>query len=841
MFVRPRPHPWRMIVPSMPPVDPERWRALSRLLDEALDLPRDDRAAWLASLSERDTTLAADLRSLLDEHAGVEASGFLEATARPAWRPAPMPPRAGQILGAYRLVSLIGQGGMGSVWLAERCDGRFKGRAAVKLLNAALVGRAVEGRFQREGQILARITHPHVAHLIDAGVTATGQPYLVLEFVEGQTIDRYCAERSLGLDARLRLCLDVLGAVAHVHANLIVHRDIKPQNVLVSDEARVKLLDFGIAKLFTHDGALEDSAAADASAITREAGAALTPAFAAPEQLSQGPVTTATDVYALGVLLYLLLTGQHPAGRALSTPAALVRAVVEEEPRRMSDAVVDDPEDPEAVARHAARCGSTPSRLQRALRGDLDTIVAKALKKEPLERYASVAAMADDLRRHLQGEPISARPDTVRYRAAKFVGRHAWGVAAAAVVVALVAGLTVVYANRVSTERDRARREAAKAARVSEVLTGLLMGADPIANRATREGVTVRGLLDGGVAKVQQELTDQPEAQAEILTVLGRIYRRYGVYDTAQLLLEQALASGERVFGPEDLRLAQTLTELGALHTEKGDYATAEQSLERALEMRRHLLGSDHPDNAVTMVELGRVYQDRGFNQRSEPLQREALAIRQRVLGEEHRETAVSLSDLAAVLRLNGDLDGAEALLRECLDLNRRVRGDTHPNTGTTLHDLGLLAAARGDLTSAEALFRQAMEIHRTALGDQHPLLATALNSLSHVLRTQGRDDEAASALQGALAIVRPVLGSDHQLVAIYTINLAAVRLAQQDAASAELLLREGLRVRSLSPDVIPGRRRTLPEDDWSVGAVKNLLDRARERRAMPPPLTARR
>ena len=385
----------------MPALSPDRWRAVSPYLDEALEIATVDRTAWLAGIRARDAALAADLGTLLADHDAVHEARFLE-------RAVPLPPHtaltlslAGQTLGAYRLVSRIGQGGMGSVWLAERCDGRFDGRAAVKLLNIALMGRAGEERFRREGNILARLTHPHIAHLVDAGVSPTGQPYLVLEHVDGQTIDRYCDEHALGIEARLRLFLDVLEAVAHAHANLIVHRDIKPANVLVRVDGQVKLLDFGIAKLLEGDAEWGQPPAAEASALTRDGGAALTPEYAAPEQVTGGQVTTATDVYALGVLLYVLLTGQHPVGRARS-PADLVRAIVDTEPRRVSDAVVSQTETPETLARHAARCGSTPGKLRRVLHGDLDTIIAKALKKNAPERYASVTALAEDLRRALR-------------------------------------------------------------------------------------------------------------------------------------------------------------------------------------------------------------------------------------------------------------------------------------------------------------------------------------------------------------------------------------------------------------------------------------------------------
>jgi serine/threonine-protein kinase len=775
-------------------VNADRWRAVSPLLDEALELGVDQQAMWLASLRARDPALADDLRALLAEHQALGASPFLTDAVPVSARPGAVPSPAGQVLGAYRLVSPIGQGGMGSVWLAERCDGRFEGHAAVKLLNIAVPGPAGEERFRREGTILARVTHPHIAHLIDAGVSTAGQPYLVLEHVDGEPIDRFCDRHALGVEARLRLFLDVLDAVAHAHAALVVHRDIKPANVLVTSDGHVKLLDFGIAKLL----------ADDTGAATRDGGAALTPQFAAPEQVTDGMVTTATDVYGLGVLLYLPLTGTHPAGDALRSPATLMRAIVEVEPRRASDAV-----------------GS--ARLRRALRGDLDTIVGKTLKKNPAERYASVTALADDLRRFLRQQPIAARPDTWRYRGATFARRHARGLSAAAIVTVLLVAVTIYYTGRLARERDRAQREAAKAQKVSEVVTGLLTAVDPYEVVASQHEPTVRGLLDAGADQVRRELAGQPEVAADILTVMGRLYRRLGVYDRAQALLEQALVSGRTAFGAEHVTVAQTLHDLGVVLADKGDYAAASRRLEQALAMRRRLLGSEHADVAVTLSELGRVYQDLGQNQRAEPLQREALRIRRTVLGPQDRETAVSLSDLASVLRLNGDLDGAEPLLRDTLAINRRTRGEVHPNTAMSLHDLALIAIARHDDASAEAALRRSLDMSRATVGPRHPVVAVTLNSLAHVLVAERRYDEAAAALEEALAIARPALGREHQLVAIYGMNLAAVQLRRRQPAAALALVDEALPIRRRAPGVLPGRRRTLPEDDWSVAAAEAL------------------
>jgi serine/threonine protein kinase/Tol biopolymer transport system component len=418
----------------MSKLSPDQWQALSPHLDEALEMTGDERAIWLSSFQGENPTLAYQLEILLSEHRALSDEGFLEANALelPGG-----PGLAGETLGVYTLVSQIGHGGMGTVWLAERSDGRFERRVAVKVLNVALMGKGGEERFRREGRILGRLKHPHVAELIDAGVSLTGQPFLVLEYVEGDHIDRYCDQRRLDVIARVRLFLDVLRAVAQAHANLIVHRDLKPSNILVRTDGQAKLLDFGIAKL------LEGEGQSGESSLTLEGGRALTPEYAAPEQLKGEPVTAATDVYASGVLLYVLLTGRHPAGTGPLTPAGLVKAILDTDPRRPSESVARTQTDEEVSVTNAGRRATTPDKLARLLRGDLDTIVVKALKKNPGERYPSIKAFADDLQRYLRHEPISARPDAIAYRTGKFVRRHRNSAAATLLVTLALIGTAI--------------------------------------------------------------------------------------------------------------------------------------------------------------------------------------------------------------------------------------------------------------------------------------------------------------------------------------------------------------------------------------------------------------
>ncbi len=784
----------------------ERWLAASPHLERAMEAGEEERRALLADLRKQDPALAADVEALLEERGALSRERFLEGA--PA-----LPPNsaslAGYAIGAYTLISQIGQGGTGGVWLAHRSDGRFEGTAAVKLLNPGLVGRAGEERFRREGGFLARLIHPHIARLLDAGVSSTGQPYLVLEYVEGEPIDRYCDGRHLDVKARLRLFLDVLAAVSHAHANLIVHRDIKPSNVLVGTDGRVRLLDFGIAKLLE-----EEAGGGEATELTRDGGRALTPEYAAPEQMTGGVITTATDVYALGVLLYLVLSGRHPTEAARRSTADLVRAVVNDEPKRLSDVVTDArTQTAETLAGNASRRAATPETLRRALKGDLETVVAKALKKKPEERYESVGALGDDLRRYLANEPVGARPDTLAYRGAKFVRRHAQGVAATGAAALVLSGLVGFYTVRLAAERDRARVQAEKATQINGLLTELLTGADPWKARTPGE-VTVRGLLDEGATRIDRELARQPELQVEMLTVMGRVYERLGVFDKAQSLLEKGLAIGGRAFGPDDRRVAESLNELGVVLDEKGDYAGAEKTLARALDVRRRTLGREDKDDAVTLVELGRVYSNQGLDARAEPLFREALAIRRKVLGEGDHETATSENDLGLLLWRKGNIADAEALLRQSLATDRRVSGEDHPDVATAMNNLALIAMEKRDFAGAETLLRQSLAISRKAMGTGHPSVIAKLSNLSNALREQGKLDEAAAVGREAMAAATSALGDMHPLVATCEITLARVELARGEAAAAEPLLRGALAI----------HQRAYRPGDWRIGLAEALL-----------------
>lgn len=733
----------------------ERWRSASPYLDTALDLPPAERAAWLADLRASTPDLADQITQWLAECEAMEASEFLEGAV--ALEPA-RTALAGLDVGPYRLLEPIGHGGMGSVWLGERADGRFEGKVAVKLLSAALVGRTGEARFAQEGQILARLAHPQIARLLDAGTTAVGQPYLVLEYVEGMPIDRYCDEHRLDLRGRLALFLDVLAPVAHAHASLVVHRDLKPSNVLVTPMGQVKLLDFGIARL------LDDPGSSPGPALTREGDSVLTPAFAAPEQMRGEVVTTATDVYALGVLLHLLLTGAHPAEPHLDDPAALMRATTEIDPPLMSS---------RALAASVAECrGTTPERLRNHLRGDLDTIVATALKKAPRERYASVDAMAGDLRRHLAHEPIQARAASTWYRLARFTRRHRLGVtagAAAAAALILAIGLLVASLLATGRARDAADRRFNQLRGLSAQVFALDSQLEyvPEATRA-REALVAMSLeyLAGLAADARADR----DLMFEIIEAYQRVARIQGVtvgrtlgksaeaeqsLQTAEGLVESLLAED-----PRDLRALELST------TIRHDLMTLADTQGRKDELPRRVAGAVERFEAVLADPRASGDERRRVARRYVNAAVSAANVRQyddairyatrylalvQALDMRPSERGFGLSVLANAQRLSGRLDEALATIRDARSAFALVPA-TDPSLPFNRYGLllreGFILGEDGGVSlerPAEALvaFRAAFdEQNAAALRDvadatSRTRAATAARELGDVLRWQ--------------------------------------------------------------------------------------------------------
>jgi serine/threonine-protein kinase len=730
-------------------IDHAQWQRLSPLLDQALDLAPDERGQWLDRLRGDDPELAGEVEALLDEARAAGDERFLEDTPESPVRAT----LAGQALGAYTLEAPLGHGGMGSVWLARRSDGRFEGKVAIKFLNAALVGRTGEERFRREGSILARLTDPNIARLIDAGVSAAGQPYLVLELVDGKRIDQYCDDERFDVAARLELFLDVLGAVAHAHAHLIVHRDLKPSNVLVTNDGTVKLLDFGIAKLLE-----DESHPGEITELTREAGRAMTPEYAAPEQLLGLPVTTATDVYALGVLLYVLLGGQHPAGGSTRSSANLVKAIVETSPIRLSEAVTSAKTlDGQALNENAARRAATPERLSSVLRGDLDNIVAKALKKNPAERYASVTAFADDIRRYLDHEPVSARADSLAYRAAKFVRRNRIPVAlASAAVLVLLAGLagTITQAERATVEarvaedersradvqarvateqRDFALRELSRAASVNEFNQFLLSDAAP-----SGKSFTAGELLARAEAIVQRQHAGADANRIDMLVSIGHQYRVMDHDNDALRVLTQAYDIARTQADP--VTHARAACNLAS--------AISHGSGERAETLFREAMSllPDQPEYALDRIQClaeGSIVARNNY-QTDEGLIRAQQA--QALLPQlRYRSAALELRvlmDVAESYRVAGQYGRAIAAFEQAYARTVELGRENTENAGTLYNNWAVTLGLTGRMLQAEALYRRAMRIS-SADGTNKSVSPMELSNLAATLIELGRIDEA--------------------------------------------------------------------------------------------------
>jgi serine/threonine-protein kinase len=770
----------------VPTLSPEQWQALSPYLDQALAMTDEERPAWLAELADRDPALATQLRALLKEHRILAQEGFLENS--PA-APAKATGLAGQTVGPYTLISQIGQGGMGSVWLAERNDGRFERKVAVKFIHIAQMGHGGEARFKREGSILGRLAHPHIAELIDAGVSTGGQPYLVLELVEGEHIDRYCDVQRLDIEARIRLFLDVLGAVAQAHASLIVHRDLKPSNVLVSKDGQVKLLDFGIAKLLEGEG--EDGAP---TVLTVEGGRAMTPEYAAPEQVTGGLITTATDVYALGVLLYVLLTGQHPAGSGLRSPAGLVKAIVDNEPTRPSDVVTTARAAGTEATTNAASRTTTPEKLSRLLRGDLDTIVAKALKKNPPERYASVTALADDLSRYLKHEPISARPDTLGYRAAKFVRRNRTAVVLTSLaLVAVMAGVTgtLVQARRARAQRDLAIRERDRAGRVTQFMIKMFKVSDP--SEARGNSVTAREILDRSAAEVDTQLAKDPETQAQMIDVMGDVYFSLGLYPKSESMLARSVDIRRRALGPDHPDTLTSASDLGrTLSMEQRDQ-DAEKLLRQTLAAQQRVLGSENPDTLMTMHRLANSLIGQKRYPEAEQLDSQVLEKRRRVLGPEHSDTVASMDNMAFIFMAENRLPEAEKMQRDALAIAERVQGADDPYTLDSMNRLARILSLEKKFPEAEKVQRDGLEIQLRVLGADHALTLRSLANLRSILMNEHNNGEAEKVARQIQARQLRVWGSEHPYTAYATYFVACLVAEQGRKTEALSLLKEAV------------------------------------------------
>ncbi|HEY1305720.1 MAG TPA: protein kinase [Vicinamibacterales bacterium] len=787
-------------------MDRQLWESLSPLLDRALDLDPDARATFLRSLPAGDPFVTRALRDLLHEHERVLASDFLETS--PVVDEIPCSLR-GHRVGAYTLERALGMGGMGTVWLARRSDGRFEASVAVKLVNLSVLDATARERFAREGSVLARLAHPHIAQLFDAGITAAGQPFLVLEYVKGTRIDEYADAHRLDVRGRLALFKQVADAVAHAHTNLVVHRDLKPSNILVTDEGQVKLLDFGIAKLLRDESLGQD--------LTSPTAPPLTLRYAAPEQVGNAPVSTATDVYALGVLLYELLGGRHPTIRDESDPVAQLRALAEREPLRLSEAVrlVADQSSGAGIARARS---TTLDRLQRACRGDLNVIVARALKKSPSERYATVTALADDLRRHLRNEPVSVRADSLPYRVRTFARRHRLGLAAAAsVVVALIAGtaIALVEARESARQRDRALADLRLAEAKNDFIDFLLSQATP-----NGKPISNAELLARGEALIPKRFAADAPLRVHMLLALADRYQDNLQLDARNRVLAQAYNDSRSIAdvslqsmatcrwasqfadrGESARALALIDGVLPVLST-TADYAETESrcrvfEAEIAAQNRDGARAIPAAERAVSLEEHrggapGRLFEPLAalagaysvasrWEAASRAFARAMGALESDGLGNT-RTAAVVLNNWAVMLSDAGqNADGAKPAAR-AVEIARAADTENGPNLGM-LHTYGAALAATGDYASADRILDESLAKARVVNSPRR--LVLVLQAAIRSACDGGERARAERLLSEAHAVLRADQSPTEYSKAVVEISAARVALADGDARQA--------------------------------------------------------
>ena len=642
---------------------------------------------------------------------------------------------SGDWLGPYRVDGLIGQGGMGAVLLAHRADGQFRQTVAIKVLRRDVLGDEPRRHFLAERQILAQLDHPNIARVFDGGVTEDGRPFLVMEYVEGQPIDRFCDDRRLPVGKRLRLFVDVCDAVQYAHQNLVVHRDLKPGNVLVSNDGRPKLLDFGVAKLLRRSAEERE---------TRAGWTPMTPAYASPEQVRGDPVTTAADVYALGVLLYELLTGTVPHQLTGLTPFQIIRTLEETNPSPPSAAVASD------GAERAKLRGTSPQALERRIAGDLDVIVTKALQRDPRRRYPSAAELSADISRHLEGHPVSARPDTVGYRLSRTVRRHPAATGLALTIVLSLAGFgatMAIQSARVSRARDQAER-------VTALITDVLASADPTI--VPGEELTVREALDRAVERLEARPEEpDPVVDARLLNVIASAYDNLDAHDRAVELLSDALARLRAEVAPDHPALLATLTRLGGALNHMGQRDEAVEVSEEAVRIAR-TLGRDRADElAAALNTYGLALHSRGESEAAEPYYLEALSLHENMESPPDSAVEVVLANLGWAAHARADWIAAEEWFRDLLGRRIEHLGGNHPRTAITRLSLADVLNRRGEVEQAHVMADSALTAIRAAYPAGHSQLANALRVNASLLIGLERLEEGATMLAEAIEIYR--------------------------------------------------------------------------------------
>ncbi|MDZ7657902.1 serine/threonine-protein kinase [Fodinibius sp.] len=791
----------------------QEWQKIDAIIDTALELEGDKRTAFIDEQCKGDEELKTQVTELLESIENSDTENFLEGSAPyPKHLAADLAktedkPQESSLIGAtidsYRILELVGHGGMASVFLAERADEVYKGKVALKLMRQGMDTPSNKARFKRERNILANLEHPNIARLLDGGVTDKGLPYLVMEYVDGTPLYTYCDEHNLTIEQRLDLFKSICQAVQYAHKNAVIHRDLKPANILVKEDGTVKVLDFGIAKL------LEPEDPDETLFQTRTGARMLTLGYAAPEQINNDPITTSTDIYSLGVVLYELLAAASPfnmEGKNLSEIESLIRTKTPEKPSSKYGELSQLKQDKAASQRVA-----NPDKISRKLKGDLDAIVMKTLRKNPDARYSSVDQLLQDLDRLNNNLPLIARKDTIRYKISKFLKRHKTGISAAAGFILLLAGFAGFHTWQITEERNRAQEEAQKARTTLDYLIGVFQHANP--NRPGNQDITAQQILEQGTEYIQTKVKDQPDIKAPLTQSIGMIYLHLGEYDKAETLLREALTLNKKFASKESRQWAASLNswgeynmeigkydtakkyfkksaavynslgnknkyasiigELGWIDYRNGDYERADSLLRKALEINRTVHGSESRQAGTDLQYLGWIKNAQGQYDKADSLFREALSIRKSALGENHRLVAQTLQSLGRTLYNKNDYAKAEEIERQALDLQQRIYDQDHPDIATSLRILGLINMRQEEFPKAKTYFEDALDMRLNFLGEHHPDVLKTQNDLGSIHFFEGNYMKAADLFKQVVASNKEVRGPDHPEVATSLNNLA--------------------------------------------------------------------
>jgi eukaryotic-like serine/threonine-protein kinase len=744
-------------------METSRWRRIQTIFHAAADLPIAEQDASVRAACGDDQDLYSEVVAMLHQDAAVSvldggvadlASQIFESDS------SALPLRQ---LGPYRILKLLGEGGMGVVYLAERND--LDTQVAIKILRDAWISPARRERFAAEQRTLAQLNHPLIARIFDAATLEDGTPWFVMEYVDGTPLTEFCRKHDASIEKRLQLFRSVCEAVQHAHAHAFIHRDLKPSNIFVKNDGTIRLLDFGIAKQLESLDLQVDQ--------TMTGLRLMTPAYASPEQIRGDRVGVSTDVYSLGVILYELLTGQLPFDLSNLTPAEAATVIVDHEPGK-----------PSAAVKRNIRAGLNlqASSVSRTAWADLDVLCLMAMHKDPERRYRSVEALVRDIDHYLNAEPLEARPDTFRYRAAKFVRRNGSAVALAAVAITLVIGLIIFFTVRLARARNAALAEAARTLRIQKFMTNLFQGGDEDAGPA--DDLRVVTLVERGVQEAQSLDTD-PKVQAELYGTLGGIYEKLGKFSQADSLLSLALERRKSLFGPDSPEAAESMVALGELRSDQARLDEAEQLVRQGLEITKRRVPPTHPAVGKATAALGMILENRGTYDQAIQVLNEAARL-QSLPGVPEADLAATLSELANCQFYAGHYDISDSINRRVLGMDQRIYGERHPQVANDLINLAAIQYEQGHFPEAEKYQREALEITQGFYGKSHPETASAMTLLARTLVSEKRLDEAADLLQGALAIQEQVYGKVHPRVASALNELGRIAQLQGKLNDAE-------------------------------------------------------